>query len=68
MLKDVVQLGRTGGLPAIQRALHRRLRPSTWTQYGLTPIVGKSALKCSISIVPTWKGRAFLRFSPRIRP
>jgi hypothetical protein len=32
-LKDVVHLGRTGGVPAIWRTLHRRLRPSTWTQY-----------------------------------
>jgi O-antigen biosynthesis protein len=34
LLKDVVHVGRRGGVPAIRRTLNRRLRPSTWTQYG----------------------------------
>ena len=34
MLKDVIQLGRMGGAPAIWRALHGHIRPSTWAEYG----------------------------------
>ena len=33
ILKKVVHLGRTGGVPTIWRALHRRLRPTAWTKY-----------------------------------
>jgi glycosyltransferase involved in cell wall biosynthesis len=34
ILTDIAHLNFTGGAPSVWRALHRRLRPSTWAEYG----------------------------------